>query len=191
MDYLLCTHYGEGILHNQPFVIYSVPHQEHRSTKAYTSSAGTSPRKRPTCSASGIAAGAESSAADARKWPNILLISKLLFSLPFTNSSVERTFSTMKVMKTDRRTSLHTSTLDDLFEINVEGPPAESFCSDQVIQLWWSDRTRRPNQAPRKEYRKRLSSEADPETSTIESENTEFTLNAWDAWFTESDSDSD
>ena len=89
-------------------------------------------------------------AADARKWPNILLISKLLFSLPYTNSSVERIFSTTKVVKTDRCTSLYTSILDDLLEINVEGPPAESFCSDQAIQLWWSDRTQRPNQAPRK-----------------------------------------
>ena len=62
-------------------------------------------------------------APDARKWPNIILISELLFSLPFTNSKVERTFSTMKMVKSERCTNLHTSTLDDLLEINVEGPP--------------------------------------------------------------------
>ena len=40
-------------------------------------------------------------ALDARNWPNVLLLSQLLFSLPFTNSIVERAFSTMKVVKTD------------------------------------------------------------------------------------------
>ena len=45
-------------------------------------------------------------AADSRKWANILFVAELLFSLLFTNSKVERTFSTMKVIKTDRRTSL-------------------------------------------------------------------------------------
>ena len=43
---------------------------------------------------------------DARKWPNVMLVSELLFSLPFTNSIVERAFSAMKIVKTNRRTSL-------------------------------------------------------------------------------------
>lgn len=29
---------------------------------------------------------------DARKWPNVILVSKLLFSLPYTNSRVESVF---------------------------------------------------------------------------------------------------
>jgi hypothetical protein len=56
---------------------------------------------------------------DSRKWPTVLLISELLFSLPFTNSKVERMFSSLKVIKTDRRSSLQITTLDDLMEINV------------------------------------------------------------------------
>ena len=51
---------------------------------------------------------------DSRKWPTVLLLSELLFSLPFTNSKVERMFSSLKVIKTDRRTSLQITTLDDL-----------------------------------------------------------------------------
>ena len=89
---------------------------------------------------------------DTRNWPNILFLSQLLFSLPFTNSVVERAFSTLKVLKTDRWTSLLTNTLDDLMEINVEGPTPETFSADDAVQLWWADHTRRPNQGARKEY---------------------------------------
>lgn len=59
-----------------------------------------------------------------------------LFSLPFTNSHVERLFSTLKIIKTDRRTRLHTATLS---EIQVEGPPLASFSADQAVSLWWED----------------------------------------------------
>lgn len=111
---------------------------------------------------------------------------ELLFSLPFTNANVERAFSTMKVIKTDHRSSLNTSTLDDLMEINVEGPPAEDFSADHAVSLWWEDR---PNQAPRKEYRKRVSTNDD---STLdEAEPEAIALDAWDNWFMDSDSDSD
>ena len=48
----------------------------------------------------------------------------------------------MKVIKTDRRTSLKA----DLMEINVEGPSVENFTADHAIKLWWGDKTRRPNQ---------------------------------------------
>lgn len=76
----------------------------------------------------------------ARKWPNVILVSELIFSLPFTNSRVERAFSTMKIVKTNRRTSLLSSTLDDLMEISAEGPELENFSADHAVQLWWSDR---------------------------------------------------
>ena len=47
---------------------------------------------------------------EARKWPNVLVLAELLFSLPFLNGQVERMFSFMKIIKTDRRTCLHTDT---------------------------------------------------------------------------------
>ena len=92
---------------------------------------------------------------DSRKWPTVLLLSELLFSLPFTNSKVEQMFSSLKVIKTDRRTSLHITTLDDLMEINVEGPSPVNFSAEHAVNLWWSDRAGRPNQVPRKEYKQR------------------------------------
>ena len=111
----------------------------------------------------------------------MIVVSELLFSLPFTNSIVERAFSAMKIVKTNRRTSL---TLDDLMEINVEGPELENFSPDHAVQLWWSDRTRRPNQASRKQYRKRASSEVESENSSTDSElEHDSTLDAWDQWF--------
>jgi hypothetical protein len=129
-------------------------------------------------------------APDARKWPNIILLSELLFSLPFVNSKVERAFSTMKIIKTDRRNSLHTTTLDDLMEINVEGPPPENFSAEHAVKLWWEDCTRRPNQAPRKEYKKRSSADSNSQTDETgsEAEHATLTLDAWDDWFNPADS---
>ena len=96
---------------------------------------------------------------DSSKWPNILLICRLLFSLPFSSGRVERIFSTLKVIKTDRRTRLHTSSLGDLLNISVEGPELSDFSPDRAIELWWKDfaTTRRVNQSARKEYRPRQS----------------------------------
>ena len=87
---------------------------------------------------------------DSRKWPNVLLLCELLFSLPIATSRVEQTFSIVKVVKTKRRTSLHTSTLCDLLEICVEGPPLSSFSANGAVNLWWHDSntTRRVNQQP-------------------------------------------
>ena len=75
-------------------------------------------------------------AADVEKWRNVLALSELVFSLPFSNGQVERMFSMMKIIKTDRKTSIHTSTLSDLLEIQVEGPPLATFSPDRAVKLW-------------------------------------------------------
>ena len=75
---------------------------------------------------------------DSQKWPNVLLC-ELLFSLPIATSRVEQTFSIVTVVKAKRRTSLHTSTLCDLLEICVEGPPLSSFSANGAVNLWWHD----------------------------------------------------
>ena len=92
-------------------------------------------------------------------------VSCYLRSLPFTNSQVERMFSTLKVIKTDRRTSLQRDTLSDLMEINTEGPPLSSFSADHAVDLWWTQCARRPNQSARKPYRSRQE-ESDKENDT-------------------------
>ena len=140
---------------------------------------------------------------DAVRWPNILLLCELGFSLPFSNGHVERLFSSLKLIKTDRRTRLQTSTLRDLLEIHTEGPPLASFSAENAVKLWWKDcsSTRRVNQGPRKAYRPRekassdmtaspgpdVSTSSDPGTSSSSSDT--LALQEWDSWFHPSDSE--
>ena len=100
------------------------------------------------------------SSPDSTKWPNIILVSELLLSLPFSTANVERFFSTLKIIKNEKRTNLSCSTLNDLLEVNTEGPTLSNFCADSAVDLWWSDCSsgRRVNQKPRKEYRRRKQS---------------------------------
>ena len=79
------------------------------------------------------------SSPDSVKWPNILLVSELLFSLPFSTAKVERLFSMLKIIKNERRTNLNVSTVNDLLEVSTEGPSLSSFSADAAIDLWWSD----------------------------------------------------
>ena len=130
-------------------------------------------------------------ATDVEKWRNVLAVSELVFSLPFSNGQVERIFSMMKMIKTDKRTSMHTSTLSDLLEIQVEGPPLASFSPARAVELWWEDckTTQRVNQAPRREYRRRVtsteSSSGAPSSSESSSTDTEeaLSLDDWDDLF--------
>lgn len=105
---------------------------------------------------------------DTSRWPNIFLLSELAFSLSFSTSHVEQLFSQLKVIKTKRRTSMLNSTLHDLLEINVEGPPLQSFNALAPVQLWWKDSctSRRVNQNPRKEYQPRATSNPEEEMVT-------------------------
>ena len=123
---------------------------------------------------------------DSSKWPNVLQLSELLFSLPFSNAHVEIIFSTLKVIKTERRTQLKRQTLSDLLEIQVEGPPLAEFSPNEAVNLWWEDcqTTRRVNQAPRKDYRPRDSTEASSSTLQLNTEEQTETvsLEDWDKW---------
>lgn len=130
---------------------------------------------------------------DARKWPNILLMCELSFSLPCATSRVEQIFSKLKIVKTKRRTNLNTTTLNDLLEVNVEGPSLASFKPDNAVDLWWKDcnTTRRVDQHPRKKYRPRATSDTveEPSEGDIDEEMI-LPLKEWDDWFN-SDSDTD
>ena len=87
-------------------------------------------------------------------WRSALLLVELLFSLPASNGTVERVFSMSNVIKTDKRSLLSEESFDDLLLLNSSKIPLTSFVADQAIDLWWSDKTRRPNQNPRKKYKK-------------------------------------
>lgn len=124
---------------------------------------------------------------DASRWKNVLMVSELGFSLPFSNGCVERLFSSLKLVKTDRRTRMHKSTLGDLMEIQAQGLALGNFSPEQAVSLWWTDcnTTRRVNQEPRREYRTRKTTEADsspePEKQNL------LSLEEWDKWFDDSE----
>lgn len=125
---------------------------------------------------------------DARKWPSILVLCDLAFSLPFSNGRVKQIFSSLKVVKTIHRINLQGDTLNDLLDIYIEGPTLSLFCPDRAIKLWWSDcsTTRRVNQQLRKEYQLRNVNQdtADLESSQEDKEPEErSTLELWDDWF--------
>ena len=123
-------------------------------------------------------------APEAGSWSNILGIARLVFTLPVSNGKLERIFSTLKIIKVDRRSTLGNDSLDDLLAVNSELVPLKEFNPDHSIQLWWSAVTRRPNQRSRKAYKKRSVSSATSGTSTA-------TASSNDADLDESSSDTD
>ena len=127
---------------------------------------------------------------NAQRWPNLLLLCELLFSLPFTTSRVEQMFSIVKNVKTKRRNCLHISTLCDLLELNIEGPSLSQFSADAAVDLWWTDccTTRRVNQNPRKEYTRRGGSTSQSERVEDNEESQQpFVLDDWDSWMSAED----
>lgn len=65
-------------------------------------------------------------------------------------------------------------------EINLEGPAYEAFSSSSAVSLWWTDRTRRPNQKPPRE-----SGPTEPESEQDNSQPKAIALDLWDQLFTE------
>ena len=89
------------------------------------------------------------------EWANSLILVKLLFSLPASIGKLERVFSQLNVLKTNKRTSLSNESLDHLLLLTTDGIPLKHFCTDGSIDLWWRGKLRRPRQEKRKQYRKR------------------------------------
>ena len=111
-------------------------------------------------------------------WPNVLSLSRLLFSL-------ERIFSVLKLIKVNRRSSLGNETLKDLLMLNTDGTSMENFNPDPCIDLWWQAKTRRPDQKKRKKYNKREGCESETENSS--SDDDTFLLDDWDNWLDDSE----
>ena len=110
---------------------------------------------------------------DSQKWCNVLLMSELLFSLPFANSKVEQALSTLNLIKTECRPALTSTILDDLMEINVEGPPTNHFNANNAVELWWTNCAQKPTEES--------NSNNNNQTNCSDSSNdTEFSLSDWD-----------
>ena len=96
-----------------------------------------------------------SHAPNASDWSNILTLVRLLFTLPVSNGKLERVFSTLKLIKLGKRSLLANDMLDDLLVPNTDCVPLKEFKPDRSIHMWWNAKTRRPNQHPRKVYKKK------------------------------------
>ena len=91
-------------------------------------------------------------APNATEWCNCLILARLLLTLPVSNGKLERIFSTLKVIKVDKRSLLGNDTLDDLLVLNTDRIPLKDFNPDCSITMWWKAR---PNQHQKKEYKKK------------------------------------
>lgn len=115
---------------------------------------------------------------DSQDWSNILGIIELLFSLPMANGRLERLFSQLKLIKSDRRNRLGENSLDQLLRINVEGPPLGDWDATQAVELWLQDKTRRVNQPSQQR------STAQQSTTTENPPDESFLLDDWEEWIT-------
>ena len=89
------------------------------------------------------------------QWQNILLLIRLLFSIPVSNAVLERFFSSFRRVKSVKRASLsNKQTLEDIIRIQAEVPPIESYDPTNAIKEWDRAKRRRPNQKRRKAYKK-------------------------------------
>ena len=131
-------------------------------------------------------------AVDASKWQNILRVVEYLFCLPLTNGRLERLFSQLKLIKSDRRSSLGENRLDQLLRITVDAPPLSKWDASVAVQLWWEDKTRRPQtKGTQKVTQNRTksgpSTSSDASTSTVDDTDTQLSdclaLDDWEAWF--------
>ena len=110
----------------------------------------------------------------ALQWQNILLLIRLLFSLPVSNAALERMFSSLGRVKTTKRASLSQGTLQDILRIQEEGPPMETYDPSTAVLEWDRAKRRRPNQKPRKVYKSRstkreaLQDDSSDELSSVE-----------------------
>ena len=86
---------------------------------------------------------------DAHKWKYIWGLIELLFCLPMSNGRVERLFSLLKVIKTERWASLGVEKLDSLMRIASDGPSCSHWDPSGAVKLWQKDKMRRQVQDTR------------------------------------------
>ena len=68
---------------------------------------------------------------------------------------MERIFSQVDVIKTEKRTRLCNEAIDDLLMITANNVPLKDFNPESAITLWSKEKIRRPNQKERRKYKRR------------------------------------
>ena len=75
-------------------------------------------------------------------YPNICAMAQICRVIPIHSADVERTFSQLKLIKTNIRNRMIEKTLDGLLRIAIEGPKLEDFPFQNVVTLWASKKQR-------------------------------------------------
>ena len=78
----------------------------------------------------------ELSEAYAGIFPHIFSLINILLTSPIGTATVERSFSEMKMIKTRLRNRLADCNLSNLMKIAVEGPPLESVCFQEILDVF-------------------------------------------------------
>ena len=85
-----------------------------------------------------------------------MLVAEACFQTPVSASVVEKSFSTLKRVKTSARNQLQTSTTEALIRIELETPPTDEYDVTPAVEKWASIKERRPNQKNRKVYQRKI-----------------------------------
>ncbi|KAI8516309.1 hypothetical protein Bbelb_048900 [Branchiostoma belcheri] len=78
-----------------------------------------------------------------RLYSNMRLLASVLMVIPVSTADSERSFSTLKRVKTRLRSRLSTSVLNHLLTISIDGPHVDAFDFDSAVTKWGSLRNRR------------------------------------------------
>jgi hypothetical protein len=76
-------------------------------------------------------------------YPNMSKLAMILRVLPSNTADPERTFSQMKLIKTNIRNRMVEQTLDAILRIVIEGPPIERFPFKTAVRIWARKKNRR------------------------------------------------
>ena len=76
-----------------------------------------------------------------KNWSNILILVQLLFCIPVANGHVERLFSHLKVIKSNKWSTIGEERLDHLLRIKVDAPQLAQWDPSAAVDFWCKDKT--------------------------------------------------
>ena len=77
---------------------------------------------------------------DSKKWSNIFSLEELLFVFPVSNCDVERVFSQLKIIKSERCTCIGEDRLISLLHIAGDAPQISIWDSSGAVECWQNDK---------------------------------------------------
>ena len=98
---------------------------------------------------------------DKPEWRGIALLIEICLCTPCSNATLERFFSQLKIVKTEQRTALSSSSLNSILRIKLRQISARDFhkeFANKIALRWYNSKSRRIHQKDRKSYKKRKSS---------------------------------